>query len=222
MNAVLFDMDGVLVDSVAHKREHWDRLIRDELKLEGIKTAELIGLNVDDKYDYLVEHADLGLERDEFIDRLQVNVERVYTEQIELLPVFESLRDWLDTRGVRVGLVSASSRNRINLVIDRFGLDAVFDAIVSADDISGPSKPDPAIYEHTASLLDLDPSACMTIEDSTHGTRAATDAGMFCLGYRPPGRTDLALRSADQVVTSPEEMESQVKAVVSESQTNCR
>lgn len=69
------------------------------------------------------------------------------------------------------------------MVLDRFELEASFDTVVAGDDVSGPSKPDPRIYEHATSLLGVDSAESVAVEDSRHGVTAATSAGLHCLGY---------------------------------------
>lgn len=59
----------------------------------------------------------------------------------------------------------------------------LFNAVVSADDVNGESKPSPKIYLHTANLLDTEPKKCLVFEDSLNGIKAAKAAGMYCIGY---------------------------------------
>lgn len=214
VDAVIFDMDGVIVDSVARKRDHWARVLRDEFDVTGIEMEELIGLNTDDKYDYLVERAGLTADRAEFDERLNAGVGRIYREEVELLAGVEATLDWLADRGVAVGLASAAGREKVDLVVERFDLGDALDAVVSADDIAGDSKPDPAIYEHAASLLSADPAACVAVEDSTHGVTAATAAGAYCIAYQPPDSPKPNVDHADEVATAPEELHERVRALV--------
>lgn len=207
-------MDGVIVDSVSCKRERWSRVLDEEFGIEDVDAAELVGLNASDKYDYLVETAGLGIDEDEFLDVFNRGVERVYTEQVTLLPHFESTVEWLADRDVQVGLASASSRDKVELVVDRFGLATALDAVVSADDVDEPSKPDPAIYHRAASIVGVEPTACVAVEDSTHGVAAAKAAGMYCLGYAPPHHPPQDLTRADEIVSSPEELGDRIKASV--------
>lgn len=212
-------MDGVIVNSVSYKHERRTRVIRDEFGLTRVDTDELIGLNSQDKYDYLVENAGLDIEKSEFLDQFDNNIERVYTDQVDLLPGFESTLEWLAERDVKAGLASASSRHRVELVMDRFGLNGALDAVASADDIAGESKPDPAIYLHVASSLGVDPSACAAVEDSEHGVTAAKNAGMYCLGYDPQNHPDQDLSRADEVATNPQELHSRLRTVVDGAET---
>lgn len=207
-------MDGVIVNSVTYKHEQRTRVVREEFGLADADVDQLIGLNTHDKYDYLVENAGLTLGKDEFLERFDRNIEQVYTEQVDLLAELEDTLEWLDERGVKTALASASSRRRVEIVVDRFGLGEHLDAVVSADDISGESKPDPAIYRHAASLLDVDPTTCVAVEDSTHGATAATSAGMYCIGYAPEYHPPQDLDHADEVVTTAADLHDRVRARV--------
>lgn len=216
MDAVLFDMDGVLVNSVSYKYQHWERVLRDEFELPGVDVDALVGLNSHDKYEYLVDEHGLEAERRRFLRLLNEDVDRVYEQQVQLLGGVESSLEWLADRSVPVGVVSASNRENVETVIERFDLADHLGTVVSADDIEGDSKPDPAIYRYAAGDLDVDPVDCLAIEDSPHGVTAATRAGAYCIGYTPSDGPERSLEHADEVVTSPERLHERVQAVVDE------
>lgn len=214
MDAVLFDMDGVLVDSVSYKYDHWKKVLRDDFGLSAVDVDALVGLNSHDKYEYLVDEHGLQADSDRFLRLLNGDVDRVYEDQVQLLAGVESTVEWLAAESVPVGLVSASSRNNVETVVDRFGLRDSLDTVVSADDIDDDSKPDPAIYRHAAGTLEVAPEDCLVIEDSPHGVTAATGAGAYCIGYAPehgPGRD---VDHADEIVTSPERLHERIRAIV--------
>ena len=214
MSAVLFDMDGVLVDSVSYKYEHWKQVLQNDLGLATVDVDALVGLNSHDKYEYLVDEHGLQANRDRFLRLLNRDVNRVYEEQVQLLEGVESSFEWLANESIPVGLVSASSRNNVEIVIDRFEIGDSLDTVVSADDIDADSKPNPAIYRHAASTLDVDPGDCLAIEDSPHGVTAATGAGAYCIGYAPVAGPDRDIDHADEVVTSPERLHERIRALV--------
>ncbi len=207
-------MDGVLVDSVTHKYEHWERVLWDEFDLTTVDIEALIGLNTHDKYEYLVDTHGFEADRRRFARLLNEDVDRVYEEAVELLPGVEMSFEWLANRSVPIGLVSAASRPRVDTVVDRFDLDDCFETVVSADDIDGDSKPDPAIYCHAAAELGMDPADCLAIEDSPHGVTAATRAGAYCIGYAPADGPTRDVEHADEIVTSPADLHERLRAVV--------
>jgi len=105
-----------------------------------------------------------------------------------------------------VALVSSSPHRWIDYVLERFEIRGSFDAVVSADDVDGPSKPAPTIYEHAAGELGIDPTECVAVEDSEHGVAAATAAGMTVIGYVPDPDETGDLPAADAVAASPAEL----------------
>lgn len=206
MDAVIFDMDGVLVDSVAHKHRAFERFFLDDLELTGVSMDELIGLSIDDKYALLAANAGLELDESEFHTRVDENIDEIYLERVELLPVLDDVVATLEERGLKTGLASAAKRRWVDLVARRFELDDSFDAMASVDDVPGESKPEPDVYLAVARRLDAAPEACIAVEDSRHGATAAKRAGMYCVGYRPPENPAQELDVADEVATGPDEL----------------
>lgn len=216
MTAVIFDMDGVLVDS----ERYWGELEATEIFPWAIGSgaapvAETTGMEVREVYTYLDERYGLDVSRDEFLDRYDVTAEELYSSTVSLLDGFGRLCQTLDEYDCAVALASSSPHDWIRLVLDRFELHAAFDEVVSADDIAGPSKPAPEIYHHTASLLGARSEECVAIEDSTHGVAAANAAGMYSIGFRP-SYSDQELDAADHVVETSGELGSHLEEVLSQ------
>lgn len=211
--AVFFDMDGVAVDtaSVWEEVEHQHVLPNaveaetQETRAEALETIR--GQNVDDAYDSLVsmEGVRLNVDREGF-DALYVEKgEHVY-DRATLMHGYRDLLSSLKADGRRVGLVSASRRDWVEIVLDRFDLRGAYDVVVSADDIDGPSKPDPTTYEHAAASVGVAPERSVAVEDTPHGVAAAVGAGMRCVAYRGDGNTDADLSDADVVVKGSAEL----------------
>lgn len=215
MDAVLFDMDGVLVDSVTHKIDGWRRLLHDELGLD-VPATELVGLNARDKYAYLRQRTDVGLDEATFVDRISEGVDEVYTEQADLLDCFEDVTAALGADDVRIGVVTAGTEEHLEQVVERFDIRHSIDATVSSDAIDGPSKPAPDLYLHAAETLGIDPTVSVAVEDSPNGTRAAKRAGMYCLGYHAPRSPEQDLGVADETATGPDELEAKLLALASD------
>lgn len=203
MEALLFDMDGVVVDS----EDYWHAVEREEILpavVEGEPPAldEITGMPYREIYDYLADEYAVTVSRDEFVERYDRIAERLYGEQVSLLDVFVDVRARAAAADVPVGLVSSSPPHWLRIVLDRFDLS--FDLVLSADDIDAPGKPDPAIYEEAARRLGVEPADCVVVEDSENGARAGARTGATVVGYRTTHNRETDLSMCDVVVDGPE------------------
>ena len=205
MEVLIFDMDGVVVDSVGHWNTVRERLIEEELGVDSVDVTKLVGMNAEDEYAYLAEDNELEQSKETYISLLGEHAKEIYLERVELLHNVRDVLDAATENGITLGVVSASYRRRVELVLDRFDLADYFNTVVAGDDVSGPSKPDPAIYEHATALLEADSGDCVAVEDSEHGVEAATGAGLYCIGYahhptQPLADADETCENADALV----------------------
>lgn len=208
--AVIFDMDGVIVDSEQYWHEEQEQILAAAVPDADVAFDEVRGMNVLDQYDHLSQRFDLAVTRDDYFDLYDEKADTVYQEKAELMDGFHDLIALIREHDTKLSICSSSFRRWIGLVLDRFDLDGAFDTVVSAEDIDGQSKPDPHIYRHTADTLDVSPEQCVVIEDSAHGVTAATEAGMYCIGYcTDPDRED-DLSHADTIVNGPDELRTAV------------
>lgn len=204
-------MDGVIVDS----ERYWADLEGEEIfpaaGIAGVSTAEITGMNYREVYDYLDANYDVATEREEFLTIYEESARELYTERVALMDGFRDLCGTLRDRGTRLAIVSSSPADWIELVRERFELTG-FDAVVSAEHVDGPGKPEPHIYRHAAEKLGVSPTECVAVEDSTHGIESAMAAGMTCIGYRGAGAKDLDRSAADAVVNGPQELRAELLA----------
>ena len=205
MDAVLFDMDGVLVDSPKYERRTLRELF-DTLGVGNVSVDELVGLHVVEKYRYLASHENVAVSEGRFVEEGHTHAKKMYTEEVRLLPSFPEIRHAIETKGAKAGVVSSSNQWRVDLVLDRFGLHEAFETVVSVDHISGSGKPDPEIYHYAADELGVACTDCVCVEDSEVGVAAGEEAGMYCIGYRSPESPYQDLSSADEVVDTPESL----------------
>ena len=203
--AVLFDMDGVIVDS----ERYWARIEEERIfpaaGVLDIRAAEITGMNYREVYDHLDDEYDVTIDREAFLDIYEEAAREVYTDRAALMDEFRDLRGTLRDRGTRLAIISSSPPEWIDLVCDRFELTG-FDATVSAEEVDGPGKPEPDVYRHAADELGVDPAECVAVEDSTYGVASATAAGMTCIGYRSADAKDFDLAAADSAIDGPQEL----------------
>lgn len=212
MEAVCFDMDGVVVDSEQYWAAREEEVILPAaLGDEGIDASAVSGMNLNDTYHYLRERYDVEVSEAEFVDLYDEAAEEIYYEKAELMDGFRDLVGDLRDRGATVALVSSSPRRFIDMVFDRFDLEGCFDEVVSAEDIDAESKPAPDIYRHAADAVEVDIGDCVAVEDTENGVEAAVNAGMDCIAYRADDG-DQDVSAATAVVEGPEELRTELLA----------
>jgi beta-phosphoglucomutase len=204
--AVIFDMDGVIVDSEPVYRV-WNQELFQHLNInvpEEIR-AQLIGGNAQNKWRIIKEHCQLSKTVEELIDFQHTffHSKEFHFGDI-LFPGVRTLIHNLKREGIKIALASSSDKGRINRVLKDCDIEHIFDVVVSGDEFAD-SKPHPDIFLHTASSLEIKPDQCIVIEDSYNGLLAATRAGMRKIGVKHKTITmDLSL--ADLTIASLEEL----------------
>ncbi|SEW28243.1 HAD family hydrolase [Natrinema salifodinae] len=214
MTAVLFDMDGVVVNS----EDYWVDFQREEILPavvpdEDVDVAEVSGMNFRDIYDYLDEEYGAAISREEFVQQFNEAAEELYTERVEALDGLHDLLAMLDERGVPSALVSSSPHDWIGMALERFDLADEFDYVISADDIDAASKPAPDVFEYAAAEVGVPAAECVVVEDSENGIEAADRAGTTVVAYRIAAHGDIDRSAADEIVDSPGELRERVLAL---------
>ena len=204
MNAVLFDMDGVLVDSEDYWIPYEEDGLIDDLGDDRIEVHEMTGMNYRELYGVLDERYDLEMDREAFLAWYEETAERIYTEDATLLEGAQQLVDDLRSQGATVGIVSSSPPHWIDMVRERFSLDV--DAVTSADTIDEPGKPEPHVYEIAAREIGVAPERAIAVEDSVHGIEAASRAGLHVVGFRHGNDDETDRSEADYVADSPADL----------------
>ncbi|WP_267903180.1 HAD family hydrolase [Halobaculum saliterrae] len=198
---VCFDMDGVLVDSedywhVAEREEILPRVLADGS--DSPELDEVTGMYYGEIYDYLAEHYEVVVDRDEFMTLYDETAESIYGERVELLDGARAFVDELRDAGVPVALVSSSPRDWIEVVLDRFAL--AFDLIAPAEEFDGPGKPEPGLYEEAIRDLGGTIDRAVAVEDSENGVLAAARSGAYTIAVRDDHNAATDLSAADEVV----------------------
>lgn len=175
--AVVFDCDGVLVDSEPHSVRAWLDVLSTLEHLAGEREiAACTGLGFGPTHDALGEIAPLP-PKDEVWALLLDALARSFGRGLRVFPDgIEALTACLDA-GVPVAVASASPRSRLDLTLRAGGLDGRFSVSISGDDVER-GKPAPDCYLAAAGALGVDPWACVAVEDSGPGATAAVGAGM--------------------------------------------
>jgi beta-phosphoglucomutase len=203
--AVLWDMDGTLVDS---EESHWLSW-RDTMALEGFAlTHDQFIKTFGQRNDAILPQwlgADAPVDR---IQRVGDTKEELYRKLIreggiELLPgALEWVRR-LHQAGWAQAIASSAPRANIDVVLEVLGLTEDFQSVVSAEDVTK-GKPDPQVFLTAAARLDTPPSRCIVVEDAVPGVEAARRAGMRSIGVSRSGslNADLVVRSLADLPSS--------------------
>lgn len=203
LKAVLFDMDGVIVNTEPLHRKAYFLMFEDiNIGVSEALYASFTGQSTKAICEILVDHFKLplgpqtliGLKRDHFKYLFEND------DELDLLPgVLDLIKDYYDN-GLTLVLASSASMDNINTIFDRFQLNPYFVAKLSGADLKA-SKPHPEIFEKAALASGHKRHECMVIEDSTNGIKAANGAGIFCVGYDSLHSHDQDYKLADLVVS---------------------
>jgi beta-phosphoglucomutase len=200
LQAVIFDMDGVIVDSHPAHRKAWRQFLRTfgrevsdielDFILDGRKRADILRHFLGELSE--AEILDYGKRKDDFF--------RHSFSEVNLLPGVTELFDQLSSRGIAIAVATSASENRTRSTLDRLRLTERFSAIVTEGDVVR-GKPDPAVYCLACRRLDVGPKHALAIEDAASGIRAAKAANLVCIGVADRNRSEmLSAAGADDVM----------------------
>jgi HAD superfamily hydrolase (TIGR01509 family) len=207
IDAIVFDLDGVLVDSEAV----WDEARRAVVADAGGSwreraTTDMMGMSAPEWSRYLHDELGVPLDPEEINDRVVAAVLERYRSELPLLPGAVDTVKRLAARWP-LGLASSANRPVIDAVLATAGLTECFRATVSSEEVAR-GKPSPDVYLAAADRLGVDPERAAAVEDSSNGLRSAAAAGMAVIAVpnqRFPPDQD-ALELADLVIHSLDEL----------------
>lgn len=203
LKAVLFDMDGVIVDTEPLHRKAYYKLF-DELEIEvseelytsftGCSTKKVCTTLID-KFTLEKNHEELAItKRKYFKDYFYNNAD------FHLLPGVKRLIENYFENGIKLVLASSASMTTINMVFEKFELEKYFIGKISGADLKE-SKPHPEIFEIAAEIANETKENCMVIEDSTNGILASHAAGIFCVAYKSEHSLNQNYEKANLVIS---------------------
>jgi len=183
--AVLFDCDGVLVDSEAIT----NRLLRDDLAGRGLDLPleQIMTLSVGGTMEGV---ADAARQRgailpDDWVDQFYKTMFAGLEHEVEAVPGVRAVLDILIAADIKIAVGSNGPRAKMDITLRRTDMmERLCPHIYSARDLDHP-KPAPDVYLHAAAQLGVSPDACVVVEDSASGAKAAVAAGMRCIGFAP-------------------------------------
>jgi HAD superfamily hydrolase (TIGR01509 family) len=212
--AVVFDLDGVLIDS----EQVWDDVRRAYVREAGGRwvpgaTEDMMGMSSVEWSRYLADRLGVAREPDQIARQVAAGVIETYATRLPLVPhAIEVVRAVAERW--TLGLASSSNRSVIEVFLDASGLRDYFAATVSSEEV-GRGKPAPDVYQEALRRLDVEPQHAVAVEDSSNGLRSAHAAGLLVIAVPnpqfPPSRDALGL--AHRVVTALDRVPAAVAAL---------
>jgi len=201
ITAVIFDMDGVIVDSEPiHIEAEKQTLLKYGVKITTEELRTYTGTTAEFEFNDLIRKYKLNTTAKTLFDVKEDIMFRLLEERTEPTKGVIDLIKSLKQQGFKLGIATSGHRKLAHYYADKLGIASFFDAIVCAEDITH-SKPDPEIFLKTAQRLGVEPTQCIVIEDAKLGIEAAVKAGMKCVGYSNPNSGNQDLSKADWVVS---------------------
>jgi beta-phosphoglucomutase len=200
--AVVFDLDGVLIDSYRPHLESWRMLARERgLPFSEEQFRPLFGLAGRDMISRLYGAPLREEEIAALYERKKALFREVAARGCPVVDGAPQLVDALHEAGFRLAIATSGPRESVEAALEEMGRREKFSAWAAAEDVAR-TKPDPALYRLAARRLDVAPRRCCAVEDAPAGIASARGAGMSVVGLWSPIRRDDDLREADLVVRS--------------------
>lgn len=207
MNYIIFDMDGVLLDSEPMHQE----IIYETFQLEGIPFDKayiqtLTGMSAFPMWEKVKRDA----QRSESVEELikfhrDYFFKRLPEVKVPLVPHVKDVLEKFKNEGKHLSLASSSGRKLIDIFTQQTNIAHYFEVIMSGDDVKY-SKPNPEIFLKVAQWYGLPATQFTVIEDSANGVKAAKSAGMQCVGFQNPLSGGQDLSQADLLIHSMQEL----------------
>lgn len=199
--AVIFDVDGVLIDSYAPHFQSWRTVTREY----GIDYSEAMFARGFGRTSREIIAGDWNLPdlSPEDISRIDEEKEaafrQIVADDFPRMPGATSLIRRLWEEGFAVAVGSSGPAKNVALAVERLEITAYLSASVTGDDVTR-GKPDPQIFLRAAEKLGVSPERCAVVEDAPAGIEAAHRAGMACVGFPSTGRTPADVQPAELII----------------------
>ena len=203
LKAVLFDMDGVIVDTEPLHHIAYKMMFNDVgIVVTDSMYRSFTGQSTRDICEFLCKHFELSLKPIILEKGKRAHFTKLFFEDpdLQLLDGVEDLIKDYYANGLTLVVASSASMFTIDNVIKRFKLDSYFKDRLSGADLKA-SKPHPEIFINAAKAAGVSPSECFVIEDSTNGIIAAKEANIYCIAYKSVHSKDQDYSRADMLVS---------------------
>jgi len=205
IKAVIFDMDGTIVDSEDIHTGSLKEVVKEELDvdLSEEEIRKYIGLDYKHKLEKIFSERGIDGDSNKLADVIRRRTIKL-SHLVEKIDGAEEIIQEMK-RNFKIALVSGSSRDQIESLLGNTGLKKYFDIRISSDDVEN-NKPHPDSYLLSTEKLGVKPNECVVIEDSVTGIEAAKSAGMFCIAVLNRYNKNQDLSKADIKVNNIKEI----------------
>jgi len=213
IKAIIFDMDGVLVDSEPHHVKIEKKMFAKlNLNISDEEHSTYMGTATDVMWRKIVNHKKLTLNIKDLVEQTILESKLHFSLQENLVPMsgLVELLDKFYKKDIPMAVASSSAQEIIDIILQHTNLEKYFKYTVSSE-LVGESKPEPDIFLHTAKLLGVKSGECVVIEDSANGIRAAKAANMFCIAYNGVSANNQDQSLADEQIVDFSELENILK-----------
>jgi HAD superfamily hydrolase (TIGR01509 family) len=208
-NTVIFDMDGVIVDTEPlHKKAYYQHFGELGIEVDAELFSRFTGKSTRNVYQMIKEIFKIDTDVEALIQRKRTIFYGLFDSDpaLQLLDGVEDLVKNLHSANFQLILASSAAKSTINRVFKRFDLFPYFSHLVSGEDFPE-SKPNPAIFIEAQRLSGNVKTSCIIIEDSTNGILAANRADIFCVGYKSANSKNQNYELADMVIQHFDELD---------------
>lgn len=189
LQAIIFDMDGVIVDTeyleFSMQKQFIENIKEHNRPITLEQQSEVVGKSLKEIPMVIKKLTESSLPLAEIQTRYQAFFNDLFSN-VDYLSIFRSdikqIIDFAKAQGIKLAVASSSALSHINNILTECGIKDDFDLIVTGDNFAR-SKPDPAIYRYTCEKLGVKPENAVAIEDSYYGMISAKTAGLTVIGY---------------------------------------
>lgn len=202
IEAILFDLDGLMVDSEPHSIASWQAVLaKRNVQFDQAALDSVLGQRVVETAQTAIRLFQLP-ERPDELAQEKAEYQITHLEgNVSAMPGLIELLNFVDQAGLKKAVASSGLRRYIDAVLTVAGVRDRFSVIISADDVVN-GKPAPDVFLAAAKALNVTPENCLVLEDAPFGVQAAKAAGMTCFAVPNAHSHALDLSLADRVVTS--------------------
>lgn len=202
--AVIFDMDGVLIDSEpAYLEMNLKMFERFGIKMDDENYKTLVGMPSVPMWKLLKEKYDLKNDVSDFIHYEKKRMLEILDSDIITKPVdgISELIETLENNNIKLSVASSSAKDNVNFVLEKLKIKDKFEFIISGEEVIN-GKPSPDIFLKVSDHFNVSSAYCFVIEDSANGIKAANSAGMKSLGFTNNGTNKQDLSDAQIIINA--------------------